>query len=88
MLTLDQLRTAKPEDITSELAYAVESLLHVAQLALECDHGGTTTTHREGAVADTLALARVLIGLTVCGAEKLERETSRGIYAPKPEGAA
>ncbi|SOC11246.1 hypothetical protein SAMN05877809_105240 [Rhodobacter sp. JA431] len=85
MITLDQLRTADPRDIAVPLAGTVSALICTARLALENETSGRDARH---CAATVLELAEELSDLLDTGAEFLQRDAKRGLWAEKTEAAA
>ncbi|MCE6951692.1 hypothetical protein LAZ29_12215 [Cereibacter sphaeroides] len=78
MITLEQLRTGDPRDMTVGLSYMAEALIRTARHALEND--GTADDARACA-ANTLEVAELLMELLMDGCEGLERSARRGPWA-------
>lgn len=85
MITLDQLRTADPRDIAVPLAATIAALIRTARLALENETSGQDVRH---SAATVLELAEELSDLLDTGAEFLQRDAKRGLWAEKIEATA
>ncbi|MGJ8530445.1 hypothetical protein [Maritalea sp.] len=80
MITVQDLQTKKPEEMTDNLVFAVSALIKTARLALENDNAKMSPNSPDAcAVSVTLSIAETLADVLGEGCEILEREVSRGL---------
>lgn len=80
MITIEELRSADPRDLTGKLAFTASALVRASRLALENDGSGVSDVVRIGDAGTVLEVAELLLGVLEEGACLLEREAKRGFW--------
>lgn len=87
MISVKDLCEKASPDNAVHLAYTVFAMIQTARLALENDNSGIPDPMRLSSIAIVLEVAESFAGEMNDGAEHLEREAKRGIWATKGEAA-
>mgnify|MGYP001766224458 CR=1 FL=1 len=84
MITLEELMNGDKREVAARAALTVGAMIRTARLALENDTSGEDSAR---SVATVLELAEAISEYLYEGADRLQHETKRGIYAPEATGA-